>query len=143
MNEALKQLLTLGYDAMSYTTLSKATGISRTGISHHFPHKVNFVACLDPQISCLFLDELDFSSLDTLENSWLTSLESKTIYMILKLFFSLCGDVTHDVTSFKAISLVYEKAANAFGVAGERMISVLLGRSAVIMLSQATEINVT
>jgi AcrR family transcriptional regulator len=33
------QMLNLGYDRMSYTTLSQQTGIFRTGISHHFPKK--------------------------------------------------------------------------------------------------------
>ncbi|GAL03337.1 transcriptional regulator LuxT [Photobacterium aphoticum] len=37
MDAVVDQILTLGYDKMSYTTLSKQTGISRTGISHHFP----------------------------------------------------------------------------------------------------------
>ncbi len=37
MDAVIEQILTLGYDKMSYTTLSNQTGISRTGISHHFP----------------------------------------------------------------------------------------------------------
>lgn len=32
MDEALRQILTIGFETMSYTTLSEATGISRTEI---------------------------------------------------------------------------------------------------------------
>lgn len=39
MDAVVDQLLRLGYDRMSYTTLSQQTGVSRTGISHHFPKK--------------------------------------------------------------------------------------------------------
>lgn len=42
-----EQIITLGYDKMSYTTLSQQTGISRTGISHHFPKKTDFMASLE------------------------------------------------------------------------------------------------
>ncbi|MEC4727459.1 TetR family transcriptional regulator [Shewanella sp. D64] len=136
MDEALKQLLTLGYDSMSYTTLSQATGISRTGISHHFPHKANFLVRLDPQISHLFQDELDFTSLTTLEGSWIRALQQPKCCMVLRLFFSLCGDLSKSETQFKAIDLVKDKAYKAFGFEGERMISELLGRSAVLLLPQ-------
>lgn len=42
MDAVVDQLLRLGYDKMSYTTLSQQTGVSRTGISHHFPKKNRF-----------------------------------------------------------------------------------------------------
>ena len=58
LDEALKQILTIGFDAMSYTTLSTATGISRTGISHHFPKKTEFLVRLDHRIGQLFVDSV-------------------------------------------------------------------------------------
>ena len=66
LDEALKQILTIGFDAMSYTTLSNATGISRTGISHHFPKKTEFLVRLDHRIGQLFVDALNFDSLSSL-----------------------------------------------------------------------------
>ncbi|WP_065188303.1 TetR family transcriptional regulator [Shewanella woodyi] len=141
MDEALKQLLSLGYDSMSYTTLSTATGISRTGISHHFPHKANFLIRLDPQISRLFLDELDFSNLGTLEESWIESIKHPTGRMVLKLFFSLCGDHSEDVTQFKAVHFARERAYEMFGLEGEKLVTGLIGRSAVMLMSQSTNIK--
>lgn len=139
MEEALKQLLNLGYDSMSYTTLSQATGISRTGISHHFPHKANFLVRLDPQICSLFQDELDFTSLKSLEDSWSRSLQRPTSRMVLRLFFSLCGDSNREEVQFRAVNLAKEKAYRAFGAEGETLISVLLGQSAVLLLSLPTQ----
>jgi AcrR family transcriptional regulator len=141
MDEALKQLLNLGYDSMSYTTLSQATGISRTGISHHFPHKANFLVRLDPQICRLFQDELDFTSLATLEDSWVRSLQQPTSRMVLRLFFSLCGDSSREVVQFRAVDLAKQKAYEAFGADGEKLISVLLGQSAVLLLSLPTQVQ--
>ncbi|MGS0730671.1 TetR family transcriptional regulator, partial [Shewanella sp. 0m-11] len=75
LDEAMKQILDLGYDAMSYSTLSEATGISRTGISHHFPHKIDFLKQLDSRIANLFIERLDFSCIQSLQNSWKASLK--------------------------------------------------------------------
>lgn len=58
MDAVIDQLLRLGYDKMSYTTLSQQTGVSRTGISHHFPKKTDFTAALDGRIFRLLLSAL-------------------------------------------------------------------------------------
>lgn len=55
MDAVVDQILTLGYDKMSYTTLSNQTGISRTGISHHFPKKQDFANALDGRIFQILL----------------------------------------------------------------------------------------
>ncbi|GHX41108.1 transcriptional regulator, TetR family [Vibrio cholerae] len=54
MDAVVDQLLRLGYDKMSYTTLSQQTGVSRTGISHHFPKKTDFASALDGRIFKMF-----------------------------------------------------------------------------------------
>ncbi|WP_299792805.1 TetR/AcrR family transcriptional regulator [uncultured Shewanella sp.] len=139
LDEVLSQLLTLGYGSMSYTTLSDATGISRTGISHHFPRKVDFLTRLDPNIARLFIDGLDFSSLTRLESSWMAALEQPTHAAVLRLFFSLCGYSGSEITQFRAISLARETAVSELGAEGDRLISDLLGRSAVALLAQTNE----
>lgn len=45
-----KQLFKMGYDNMTYTTLSRQTGISRTGISHHFAKKTDFLVAMEERI---------------------------------------------------------------------------------------------
>ena len=62
MDAVVDQLLRLGYDKMSYTTLSQQTGVSRTGISHHFPKKTDFTNALDGRIFSMFIDNEDFEA---------------------------------------------------------------------------------
>lgn len=138
IDEALNQILILGYESMSYTTLSDATGISRTGISHHFPRKVDFLTQLDPNLAQLFIRELDFSGLTQLEQSWMVALAQPTHAAILRLFFSLCGYSGNQVTLFRAVSLTRETAMSELGVEGDKLVSDLLGRSAVALLAQTT-----
>ncbi|AQS37957.1 transcriptional regulator, TetR family [Shewanella psychrophila] len=136
LDEALQQVLSIGYESMSYTTLSEATGISRTGISHHFPRKAEFLIRLDANIASLFIHDLDFSTLSALETSWMKALGSHRFCAVLRLFFSLCGYSNKDITMFKAIDTARDTAISNLGSLGEGTFNDLLGRSAVILLSQ-------
>lgn len=136
LDEALHQILSIGYESMSYTTLSEATGISRTGISHHFPRKAEFLIRLDANIADIFIDELDFSSATTLEKSWMEAIESHRFCSILRLFFSLCGYSSKDISMFKAIDRARDTAISNLDSQGQSVFNDLLGRSAQILLSQ-------
>lgn len=61
LDVATEQLITLGYEKMSYTTLSDQTGISRTGISHHFAKKVDIPRALQVRLLKMMMDKLDLS----------------------------------------------------------------------------------
>ncbi len=137
MDEALRQILTIGFETMSYTTLSEATGISRTGISHHFPRKNDFLVRLDARIGAMFVEALDFSSQEALESSWLLAMQEEQFRAVLRLFFSLCGGVNTDITLFRAVSSARQRAIHTLGVVGESSINDLLGRSAVMLLSNS------
>nr|WP_283106021.1 TetR family transcriptional regulator [Shewanella glacialipiscicola] len=135
MDEALKQILTIGFETMSYTTLSEATGISRTGISHHFPRKTDFLVRLDGRIGNLFVEALDFSSQETLETSWMQAMQEEHYRAVLRLFFSLCGGANNEITLFRAVSNARQQAIAELGLVGDSTINHLLGRSAVMLLS--------
>ena len=139
LDEALKQILSIGFEAMSYTTLSKATGISRTGISHHFPKKTEFLIRLDHRIGQFFIDALDFSSITALENSWYESMQVTEHKAVLKLFFSLCGNNDYSVTFFKAVNTAREQAFDKLGDDGVRCINHLIGYSAIMLLQSPFE----
>lgn len=97
MDAVVDQLLRLGYDKMSYTTLSQQTGVSRTGISHHFPKKTDFTAALDGRIFKMFIEHLEFEKgLDAFSQSWIKALEDSEFLAILRLLFH------HIVTSESA-----------------------------------------
>ncbi|MGS0673844.1 TetR family transcriptional regulator [Shewanella sp. 0m-4] len=141
LDEAMKQILDLGYDAMSYSTLSEATGISRTGISHHFPHKIDFLKQLDSRIANLFIERLDFSCIQSLQNSWKASLKLPYFRSIIRLFFAICGSNQVHVERYNAISLASETAVKELGEQGRLLVNALVGQSALVLFGEPNEVT--
>ncbi|PMH43189.1 transcriptional regulator [Vibrio sp. 10N.286.49.B3] len=135
MDAVVDQLIRLGYDKMSYTTLSQQTGVSRTGISHHFPKKVDFTAALDGRIFQIFVGYLDLENdLSTFSKSWVAALDNKEFVAILRLVFH------HIVTSAKSqefasnnIARLYQVLEERFGKESDKELEWLLGKSLVQM----------
>ncbi|MGI2174799.1 TetR family transcriptional regulator [Shewanella ulleungensis] len=135
LDEAFKQILTIGFEAMSYTTLSAATGVSRTGISHHFPRKTEFLVRLDERIGQFFIEGLDFSSIESLQQSWYALMQQSERKAVLKLFFSLCGSVDDNVKTLKSLNMAKETAISHFAEAGSQCVEQLVGHSALALLN--------
>ncbi|QQX79460.1 TetR family transcriptional regulator [Shewanella sp. KX20019] len=133
---ALQQILSMGYDAMSYSTLSQTTGISRTGISHHFPYKADFLNQLEPKLAALLIEQLDFSGIEPLQRSWHSALETEQFCAIIKLFFAICGSNELNTTQYKTLTLLKEKVAGELGSQGELAVDTLLGQSAMFLFKQ-------
>ncbi|MBO0137693.1 MULTISPECIES: TetR/AcrR family transcriptional regulator [Vibrio] len=135
MDAVIDQLLRLGYDKMSYTTLSQQTGISRTGISHHFPKKTDFTAALDGRIFKMFIEHLEFDKgLNAFSQSWIKALEDAEFLAILRLLFH------HIVTAENAqefaasgIDRLYKMVESQFGAGGDKELEWLIGRSLIQM----------
>ena len=135
MDAVIDQLLRLGYDKMSYTTLSQQTGISRTGISHHFPKKTDFTAALDGRIFKMFIEHLEFDKgLSAFSQSWIKALEDAEFLAILRLLFH------HIVTAENAqefaangIDRLYKMVESQFGAGGDKELEWLIGRSLIQM----------
>ncbi|NAW82263.1 TetR/AcrR family transcriptional regulator [Vibrio sp. V43_P6S15P86] len=135
MDAVVDQLLRLGYDKMSYTTLSQQTGISRTGISHHFPKKTDFTAALDGRIFKMFIEHLEFDKgLSAFSQSWIKALEDAEFLAILRLLFH------HIVTAENAqefaangIDRLYKMVESQFGTGGDKELEWLIGRSLIQM----------
>ena len=135
MDAVVDQLLRLGYDKMSYTTLSQQTGISRTGISHHFPKKTDFTAALDGRIFKMFIEHPEFDKgLSAFSQSWIKALEDAEFLAILRLLFH------HIVTAENAqefaangIDRLYKMVESQFGAGGDKELEWLIGRSLIQM----------
>ncbi|PWI32358.1 transcriptional regulator [Vibrio albus] len=135
MDAVAEQLLSLGYDKMSYTTLSKQTGISRTGISHHFPKKTDFILALDERIHEMFIGHLDLcDSLKTFSESWLLALNKPEFISILKLLF-LHIVTTNNANEFarKGVERLYRLIGDKFGEEGDKELEWLMGKSLAYM----------
>ena len=135
MDAVVEQLIRLGYDKMSYTTLSQQTGISRTGISHHFPKKTDFTSALDGRIYDMFVGHLELrNGLKEFSESWLVALNNPEFVSILKLLFH------HIVTTNNAhefarngVERLYKLLSNSYGEKADRELEWLLGKSLVHM----------
>ncbi|WP_070967080.1 TetR/AcrR family transcriptional regulator [Vibrio sonorensis] len=137
MDAVVDQLLRLGYDKMSYTTLSQQTGVSRTGISHHFPKKTDFTAALDGRIYKMFVEHLDFDNdIETFSTSWLKALESEEFVAILRLLFHhiVTAERAHEFAS-NGIERLYKATESQFGNSSAKELEWLIGRSLIRMVS--------
>lgn len=137
MDAVVDQLLRLGYDKMSYTTLSQQTGVSRTGISHHFPKKTDFTNALDGRIFSMFVDHVDFEAgLKAFSTSWVSALDNSEFRAILKLLFHhvVTAQNAHDFAS-KGIERLYAITEEKFGQESHKELEWLVGKS-LIQLSK-------
>ena len=135
MDAVVDQLLRLGYDKMSYTTLSQQTGVSRTGISHHFPKKTDFTVALDGLIFKMFVEYLSLDgSLQDFSDSWNRALDSSEFLAILRLLFHhiVTSQNTHDFAKV-GIDRLYQTVESQFGGNSAKEIEWLIGKSLVRM----------
>jgi AcrR family transcriptional regulator len=133
MEAVVDQIIRLGYDKMSYTTLSQQTGVSRTGISHHFPKKTDFTAALDGRIFKMFTEHLDFErGLVDFSKSWVNAMKSQEFMAILKLLFHHIVTVenSHDFAA-KGVDRLYKMVESQYGEGSERELEWLIGKSLV------------
>ncbi|MGF1691986.1 TetR/AcrR family transcriptional regulator [Photobacterium kagoshimensis] len=135
MDAVVDQLLTLGYDKMSYTTLSKQTGISRTGISHHFPKKSDFANAMDGRIFKLFIEKLELDSdLDAFIASWVAALDDEKFLAILRLLFHhIVTAESSNEFAMRGIERLYQLCHDRFGEASIKELEWLFGKSLISM----------
>ncbi|KGY14090.1 transcriptional regulator [Vibrio tubiashii] len=131
MDAVVDQLLRLGYDKMSYTTLSQQTGVSRTGISHHFPKKTDFTAALDGRIFKMFVGHVDFDNgLEAFTRSWVAALENEEFLAILRLLFHhiVTSQSTHEF-AHNGIERLYKVCEEKLGCGSAKELEWLIGKS--------------
>ncbi|MFM2589759.1 TetR family transcriptional regulator [Vibrio sp. TBV020] len=136
LDTVTKQLLENGYDAMSYTTLSRETGVSRTGISHHFPKKTDFLEALQGRLLKIFADHIDFKNdLAAFEKSWNDSLGKKTFCSLLCLILSQIGKGDREQLFARTFVLhINQTAMSIFGDEAKERVDRLIGASFVKLL---------
>lgn len=129
------QLVRLGYDKMSYTTLSEQTGISRTGISHHFPKKTDFIDALDSRIYKQFVMHLNLNdNLNEFSSSWLKSLGNPEFVSILRILFHHIVAVEHPEGFVRrGVDRLYSLLSERFGSESKKELEWLLGKTLVQM----------
>ncbi|KLN66596.1 TetR/AcrR family transcriptional regulator [Vibrio sp. VPAP30] len=135
MDAVVDQLLRLGYDKMSYTTLSQQTGVSRTGISHHFPKKTDFTAALDGRIFKMFVEHIELDKgLDAFSSSWVVALDDEEFRAILRLLFHhiVTSQSTHEFAT-NGIERLYKVCEEKLGEGSAKELEWLIGKSLIRM----------
>ncbi|MDW6005308.1 TetR/AcrR family transcriptional regulator [Vibrio mangrovi] len=135
LDAVVDQVLNLGYDRMSYTTLSQQTGISRTGISHHFPKKTDFAAALNGQIFLLFTSYLELENgVGAFRKSWINALEHNQFVAILRfLFHHIVSAERATEVSRQGLERMYQLIEEKLGTDADKELEWLLGKSLVAM----------
>lgn len=128
-----QQLIKVGYDNMSYSTLSKQTGISRTGISHHFPKKTDFIVALEERLYKRFIAYLVLNKTVTeLNDSWEKALTKPQFVAILKvLFHSAVNDDNKHQVAKNVFEKLIKKRGRQLGDNASADLERLLGKSIV------------
>ncbi|KJY82829.1 transcriptional regulator [Vibrio galatheae] len=135
MDAVVDQLLRLGYDKMSYTTLSQQTGVSRTGISHHFPKKTDFTAALDGRIFTMFVEHIEFDKgVSEFSSSWVSALDNDEFRAILRLMFHhiVTSQNSHEFAS-NAVQRLYTVCEEKLGQGSAKELEWLIGKSLIRM----------
>jgi AcrR family transcriptional regulator len=135
MEAVVDQMLNLGYDKMSYTTLSDQTGISRTGISHHFPRKTDFTDAIDDKLFTMMAGHLVLDQgVDQFKQSWLTALADSQFVAIIRLLIHhvVVAEGSLEFAN-KGLQQLYTLAIDRLGEEAEHAVDWLLGKSIVEM----------
>ncbi|MDP5252659.1 MULTISPECIES: TetR/AcrR family transcriptional regulator [unclassified Vibrio] len=125
------QLLTLGYEEMSYTSLSQQTGISRTGICHHFPKKIHFTEGVEAILMERLLSHLDSQSgVEAFERSWMSALKVREFTIILQtVFYHLFAKQGSKCFAAKCIDYLLVQIKARLSLQSDQRINALLGQS--------------
>ncbi|ROS01861.1 TetR family transcriptional regulator [Sinobacterium caligoides] len=114
-----------GFDSVSYTRLSRETGVSRSGIANHFPDKRSMIEAFQGQIFGIFTKYLDLSSRESFMASWLKALSHDEFRNILLLIFIHMGTSINGDMNLKAVNGVNRLMGFIEGSLGDEGIEVL------------------
>ena len=92
-----------GWEAISYGSIAKHTGLSRGGVQRIVPNKDAMLATFEGHVTDVFTKQLDFSSELSLMDSWLISLENLQFRNCLKFFICAISNDSLGKASAKKI----------------------------------------
>lgn len=77
-----------GWEAISYGSIAKHTGLSRGGVQRIVPNKDAMMGAFQGQVIEFVSGQLDFSSETSLTNSWVRALDNLQFRNCIKFFIS-------------------------------------------------------
>ncbi|PKG38382.1 TetR/AcrR family transcriptional regulator [Psychromonas sp. Urea-02u-13] len=83
-----------GWEAISYGSIAKHTGLSRGGVQRIVPNKDAMMSAFQGQVAQFVAGQLDFSTEKSITESWLIALENLQFRNCLKFFIGAISSDT-------------------------------------------------
>jgi AcrR family transcriptional regulator len=101
-----------GWEAISYGSIAKHTGLSRGGVQRIVPSKDAMMGAFQGQVNEFVYTQLDFSDEASLTNSWLAALDNAQFRNCIKFFI---GSVSHESSAKELAKNGFENFASKVG----------------------------
>lgn len=130
LNEGIWQLfLNKGYDALTFYNIAHYVNWKQSTIQSYHKSET-LVSAVRGRIEPYFLGKLDLSSLDSLEASWLKSLEDSGFVNIIRFLINLnCNDSSMIALTAYGVKRLEEVSYGALGSEGLALMQKLMGLS--------------
>lgn len=101
-----------GWQAISYGSIAKHTGLSRGGVQRIVPNKDAMMGAFQGQVVQFVYDQLDFSNDSSLTESWITALDNLQFRNCIKFFISaISSDDSGKILAKKCFESFSEKVS--------------------------------
>lgn len=78
MDKALEITLEQGFECATLGNIAKELGLSRSAITGHFKHKVDIASAIEPYLSKIIHDIIDFSDCYSFSSTWIEALHTSS-----------------------------------------------------------------
>ena len=101
-----------GWEAISYGSIAKHTGLSRGGVQRIVPNKDAMMGAFQGQIALFVAEQLDFSTDESITESWMIALNNLQFRNCLKFFI---GAISSDSLGKALAKKGFENFAEKMG----------------------------
>ncbi|WP_022942130.1 TetR/AcrR family transcriptional regulator [Psychromonas hadalis] len=99
-----------GWEAISYGSIAKHTGLSRGGVQRIVPSKEAMMGAFQGQIIAFIDEALDFTNDQSLTDSWIVALDNLQFRNCITFFIgAISGETSGKVLAKKGFERFYEK----------------------------------
>ena len=119
-----------GWEAISYGSIAKHTGLSRGGVQRIVPSKDAMMGAFQGQVSHFVSEKLDFSNEHSLTESWINALDNLQFRNCIKFFIGAISGETQGKTLAKkgfenfSEKVGHEKMQSLIGLSVYRLLDV-------------------
>lgn len=125
----LKLFLNKGWHHVSHTNVAAEAEVPRSSIQNYYP--TGFESALQGKVFPIFIEYVDFSSAESLKESWMKSLDDRKFRYILNMLISnVSAESPHDFSK-QGLRRLVTLALRELGIEGETAIKELLGETVI------------